>query len=137
MPRSIISPSWRTRIWSAWMIVDKRWAMMIVVRFWHMRVSDAWMFRSVVVSSADVACKIHKDIVQYMYNKIVIVYCSFIFKSAANWISIVWWICLSLVNNRWFCTIKHPSLYEGLHVYAQIKSCYICISVSKVPWSTL
>lgn len=31
---------------------------MIVVRFVHTLARDAWMFLSVVVSSADVACKI-------------------------------------------------------------------------------
>lgn len=40
---------------SAFAMVLRRWAIAIVVRWWHTRCSDVWMARSVCVSSADVA----------------------------------------------------------------------------------
>ena len=59
VPRSTISPSWRTRIWCAWMMVDKRWATMTVVRFWHTCSRERCIWRSVFVSNADVACNVN------------------------------------------------------------------------------
>ena len=55
VPLSTISPSWRTRIWLAWMMVESLWATIIVVRFSHTFAREAWMFLSVCVSSAEVA----------------------------------------------------------------------------------
>lgn len=54
-PRSTNSPSFNTRISSAWMIVESRWATIIVVRSVHTCDKAAWIFRSVCVSSDDVA----------------------------------------------------------------------------------
>lgn len=54
-PRSTISPSWTTRISSACIIVDRRWATIIVVRSVHTCDNAVWIFRSVCVSSDDVA----------------------------------------------------------------------------------
>jgi len=39
------------------MIVDSRWATIRVVRFSQILANAAWIFRSVWVSRADVACK--------------------------------------------------------------------------------
>lgn len=55
VPRSMTSPSSRTKIWCAWMIVDSLCATMSVVRFSQTLANDVWMFLSVRVSRADVA----------------------------------------------------------------------------------
>jgi hypothetical protein len=57
VPLSTMFPSRRTRIWSAWMIVERRWATIRVVRRSQTLANDDWMLRSVWVSSADVAWK--------------------------------------------------------------------------------
>ena len=58
VPRSTISPSRSTRILSAWITVDSRWATISVVRFSHIFANELWMLRSVWVSRADVAYKL-------------------------------------------------------------------------------
>lgn len=55
LPLSTISPSFSTSILSAWMMVDRRCATMMVVRSLHTCWSATCMFRSVCVSNALVA----------------------------------------------------------------------------------
>ena len=54
VPRSTISPSWRTRIWSAIFTVRSRWAMTNVVRPSISFASACWIRYSVCVSTLDV-----------------------------------------------------------------------------------
>ena len=66
VPLSTISPSWRTRIWLACMMVESLWATIIVVRFSHTFAREAWMFLSVCVSNAEVA---YTDVIKQFKRK--------------------------------------------------------------------
>ena len=55
MPRSVISPSSMTKIWSAWITADNRWAMISIVAPWEISAKFSWITPSVIESSDDVA----------------------------------------------------------------------------------